>query len=321
MLSALAIQYADRAVAHRGPTFESAVQLTPAGAVLGFAAGTAFGLHLAGTAACRECCAISPFSVMSANGTWARAPASVRGAEVFLSAAAPILGIRLEWEGYPQCALYNGVGGPDSHTALAAPPFQWCAFGTPFDQPPWIADCSPHDPLDVYFPEPRVPSSSITDFTFGGGAGVAGIGRKDAHCSGVNIRSGNPGAVGLVTNRHAIVGSAAHSIDAISLSFRYIAGFTPAPPANLTASTVTVLLTDAKGVVLRTLLTTPPLGDYQYSPFTRFSPPIPVHATDLRLQHEGKIFLALRVDNHQRNLQIPIDDQAGGWNVTVTWGL
>ena len=31
--------------------------------------------------------------------------------------------VRYDWEGYPQCALYNGVGGPDNHTGIAATPF------------------------------------------------------------------------------------------------------------------------------------------------------------------------------------------------------
>jgi len=34
-----------------------------------------------------------------------------------------VVGLRYDWEGYPQCALYNGVGGPDNHTGIAAAPF------------------------------------------------------------------------------------------------------------------------------------------------------------------------------------------------------
>ena len=35
---------------------------------------------------------------------------------------------------------------------------------------------------------------------------------------------------------------------------------------------MTVLLTDVKGAVLKSLMTTPPLGNYSYDVFTGFSP-------------------------------------------------
>jgi len=31
------------------------------------------------------------------------------------------------WRSYPGCALFNGVGGPDDHTATAAAPFRMSA--------------------------------------------------------------------------------------------------------------------------------------------------------------------------------------------------
>ena len=31
--------------------------------------------------------------------------------------------LRFMYEGEPECVLYNGVGGPDNHTAIAASPF------------------------------------------------------------------------------------------------------------------------------------------------------------------------------------------------------
>lgn len=31
--------------------------------------------------------------------------------------------VALQFEGFPQCALYNGVGGPDNHSGIAASPF------------------------------------------------------------------------------------------------------------------------------------------------------------------------------------------------------
>ena len=64
--------------------------------------------------------------------------------------------------------------------------------------------------------------------------------------------------------------------------------------------------------------TSPPLGNYSYDVFTEFSPPIIVRAAGLALQHP-QVYVTLRVENNERNLQIPIDDLADGWNVTVGW--
>ena len=318
-LSTQAIQYGMADVVHTGPVPSGAVKLIPTGAVIGFVPGTASNLNLNGTGACTSCCDDSAFSVMLADGSWAKAPASiVSGNEVLLNAGKPILGIRLDWEGYPQCALYNGVGGPDSHTAIAASPFQWCAYGTVDGQPDWSASCAVHNRIDIYYPASQVPSTAKMDFTFAGGAGFAPLAREDAMCSGTNMRSGNPGGIGYISSKHALVGSG-HKIDRITMAFRYIAGYTPAKGAHKNASVVTVLLTDAKGAVLKTLMTTPPLGNYSYDVFTGFSPPIEVDKSGIGLKHDGKVYLTLKVVNNERNLQIPMDDLAGGWNVTVGW--
>ncbi len=44
-----------------------------------------------------------------------------------LTSSKKVVGLRFDFEGYPQCALYNGVGGPDNHTGIAAPPFEHAA--------------------------------------------------------------------------------------------------------------------------------------------------------------------------------------------------
>jgi hypothetical protein len=100
-------------------------------------------LHLAGTGACSECCAECPFLLSSDGTNWVRGDTSdvvvaTTGKRVVRVAVAAwkfglmssstgavvqIRQIRYAWEGYPQCALYNGQGGPDDHTGVAAAPF------------------------------------------------------------------------------------------------------------------------------------------------------------------------------------------------------
>ena len=74
-LSARAIQYGEQLV-YKGPALSS-VQLTSTGATLGYEPGTAGSLHLHGTAACKACCAETPFEAMDSNGTWSRVPATI----------------------------------------------------------------------------------------------------------------------------------------------------------------------------------------------------------------------------------------------------
>ena len=104
------------------------------------------------------------------------------------------------------------------------------------------------------------------------------------------------------------------------MSFRYIAGYTPAkgdPPKQ--APIATLLLADASGQVVKTLWTSPPLGNYSYDVFSGFSPPINVSATSLGVTGDGPLYLTLSVENRDRNLQIPLDDLANGWDVTLGW--
>ena len=98
------------------------------------------------------------------------------------------------------------------------------------------------------------------------------------------------------------------------------AGYTPAKGAAKNASVVRVVLVDRDThAVLRTLATTPPLGAYSWDTWTAYSPPVPLHAAGVSLANDAPVQLALQIDNRQRNLQIPVDDLAGGFGVKVTW--
>ena len=319
-LAARVVQYNERGgLVADGPSLSSVQQMS-GGAILGFDVGSADGLHLSGTAACRACCAESPFEVLSSSGSWVRATATVDHAtqEVRLTSLSPILGIRLEWQGYPQCALYNGQGGPDGHSALPAHPFEWCAY--PTGEGAWTGGgCSPRDPDSIYYPQVHVPSTRVTDYRLWGAAGM-GKARTDSRCSTTNFRSGNPGTIGWIGVAHGIALSN-HKLDAVSLAFRYIAGYTPSPGEHKRASTVSVELIDAHGKLIRALWESPPLGNYSYDSFHGFSPLVLVETRGLGLNFNGTATIALKVVNNERNLQIPLDDRAGGMSVTLGWVL
>eukprot|EP00050_Salpingoeca_kvevrii_P022110 m.121236 g.121236 ORF g.121236 m.121236 type:complete len:810 (+) comp9600_c0_seq5:87-2516(+) len=86
-------------------------------------------LHSHGTAACKACCSESPFEL--GNGAYfVRANFTIVEGGVELSAnmqgIEPLM-VRYDFEGYPQCAIYNGEGGPDDHAGLPAYPFRTAA--------------------------------------------------------------------------------------------------------------------------------------------------------------------------------------------------
>lgn len=176
-------------------------------------------------------------------------------------------------------------------------------------QPP-----TPYNPEGV-----TLPSTSAADFDLSGGAGIT-AGKPDSKTAGTSsIRSGNPGDVSLIRVGNGVIG-AGHRIDSVSMSFRYLAGYTPAPNTSKAAATVRVLLLDgASGTVLKELLSTPPLGNYSWDHFTQYSPPINVSATGLDLANDAPVVLALEVTNHDRNLQLPIDDKASGFDARISW--
>ena len=163
-----------------------------------------------------------------------------------------------------------------------------------------------------------VPSDALADFGFTSGASGTS-GPKDASTSGANIRSGNPHATSRVQLDHPLL-APGYSIDSLALHFRYCAGYTPPPGKAVNASIVRVLLTDESGVVLSTVFTSQPLGNYSYDHFKGYSPRIAAaSASPLGVANDGLVFIVLEVANRDRNLQIPIDDLSGGFNATVTW--
>lgn len=163
-----------------------------------------------------------------------------------------------------------------------------------------------------------LPSSAADDFKLRGGASLS-TGPKDDVTSGANLRTGSPGEIGLIRLNTGVVG-AGHRIDSVSLSFRYLAGYTPHENQTKVAATANLLLLDAATQKpLLALPPTTPLGDYSWDHFSGYSPPVEINATGLDLPNDEPVMLALQVTNNQRNLQIPVDDLAQGFNVRVTW--
>lgn len=125
-LSVRAIQYKEENLVYQGPRVLS---FQGANSTLFFFPNTSQGLHLNGSAACTTCCSELPFHVLGSDGNWTRVSgATVQSPNklVFETPVKDILGIRYAWEAYPQCILYNGIGGPDDHTGIAAAPFELC---------------------------------------------------------------------------------------------------------------------------------------------------------------------------------------------------
>jgi hypothetical protein len=132
----LSCRYGRHDIVSTGPVFASvATDSAAQTATVSYANGTAHSLHSAGTADCelvgsKLCCGESPFQVLTTTGQWQRVNYTLADGHAVLSlamvlGAAKPLSVRYAWEAWPQCSLYNGVGGPDNHTGIAATPFCW----------------------------------------------------------------------------------------------------------------------------------------------------------------------------------------------------
>ena len=138
------IQYKESPLVSTGPTYLnytiSVDETTKIGTIIvKFDPAVSNSLHFSGTAACVACCAISPLEVSVGGtittGVWVRTTLPIINQAAYaISATFNVtsqlmqggvggVAVRYDWEGYPQCALYNGVGGPDNHTGIAATPF------------------------------------------------------------------------------------------------------------------------------------------------------------------------------------------------------
>lgn len=124
---AMNMQYGSASIRVVGPVPDSTPSRLGNKVVITFANESS--LHTHGTAECRSCCDTkSPFHSIAADGSSQQLPASafsISGNTVVLSHASLSSAVKLAYayQNYPECAVYNGVGGPDNHTGFAAAPF------------------------------------------------------------------------------------------------------------------------------------------------------------------------------------------------------
>jgi hypothetical protein len=151
------------------------------------------------------------FQVQAPNSSWVGVPAHVHRNTVLLSSPVAISGVQYAWGGAPDCALYNGKGGFDNHTGIAAPPFRRCLWGTVAGLPPWnwLSDCnlSPQSQLEpntMYGDAMVVPSASLQDFIVSSMHVVTVT--PDGRSSGTALRSAlnNDQGGATFTSRYAI---------------------------------------------------------------------------------------------------------------------
>eukprot|EP00966_Prymnesium_polylepis_P329185 7384930-Prymnesium_polylepis.1 len=305
---------------------------------LTFEPSSASGLHLAGTAGCTACCTQPPpqpwfaaFSAMAPNGSWVAVHTeSLTRNTVVLSSSVAMSGVRHNWGGYPDCSLYNGAGGPDNRSAIAAPPFRRCFFGTFAALPgwSWLSECNPSPDTTWMQPsapqhEAALPTSAPTDFILMGATLARGQ-LSDVATSGMfAISTGAPKAGASITVRYPLLCPSGLVVDSVSLSIRYAP--LALPSGNFTPATLQVLLANADNRPVVTVATAVELGAKGRG--TAYVAPVRVDATGLKAacdagvgaEPRGQLLLQLVVTNNDRPVAIPIDDRAGGFNVSVGW--
>jgi len=84
-------------------------------------------LHTYGTGGCTTCCAESPLVLVLENGTTVRSNYSIDATsgvvKASISTTSEVLSVGVDYEDFPQCAFYNGQGGPDDASGIAITPF------------------------------------------------------------------------------------------------------------------------------------------------------------------------------------------------------
>lgn len=154
-----------------------------------------------------------------------------------------------------------------------------------------------------------VPSGAEIDWEVGGGASF--VPSRAGGGEGVDVRSGQPGGTAWLVNAHPIYGKA-HNVTSLGVALSYIAGFSPPSDGNASAqkaaAVASVHLLDAVSRVdiAGAIVTLPPLSKYSYDHFIGYSPPIRARIANLSLPNGRPLLVALKIENRERNAQIPL---------------
>eukprot|EP01048_Picozoa_sp_COSAG05_P013796 COSAG05_NODE_1503_length_4694_cov_3.721219_5_plen_177_part_01 len=156
-----------------------------------------------------------------------------------------------------------------------------------------------------------VPTVDASDFQFEGAAtGASKI------PGGTDVRTTGPHVISTLTLVHAIEAKG-HTIDSVSFTYRYLAGYDSGPGEWPVLSADLVSAVDGK--LLKSLYTSPPLDKYKWDSGDSYSPPIQaLSPAGLAVANDDPAFVRITVKNNARNLQIPLDPKLG-LNVTVHW--
>ena len=180
-----------------------------------------------------------------------------------------------------------------------------------------------------------VPAPSAVNYSSGGGGGGVAVPTTDADADWLlsggssfastrdptlgeyDVRSGSPGTSTFAVASHPINGDA-HYLSSVSLSFQYVAGYTPGAGKHANASTLSLDLVDALNTsqTVAALFTSSPLGNYSFDRFSGYSPPVAATIDGLQIAWPRSLRLLLRFENRDRNVQIPI----GSLRLKVGWG-
>lgn len=121
----------------------------------------------------------------------------------------------------------------------------------------------------------------------------------------------------MLVNAHPIYGLA-HNVTRVTVNLSYVAGYSPQPGEHKAAAVASLHLLDmqTRKDLSGPLVTFPPLSAYSYDNFTGYSPPLLASVANLSFPNAKPFLIALRIVNHDRNVQIPLHSLA----LTLEWG-
>ena len=136
-----------------------------------------------------------------------------------------------------------------------------------------------------------------------------------------DIRSGDPGNHETAVLAHPLRG-AGHYLTGASVSFRYAAGYTPKagePAKNGTTATLVVLDFETRAELAGSE-PSPPLDKFSFDTFTRYSDPVVLTLpAGTRVPNAKLLALAIRFEDNERNVQVPVGAGDQGLRANVTW--